>query len=368
MAKSLEAYKGCLLGMAVGDAMGSAVDEWTLEEIRKVFGPEGLSGYACLNGYATITAHTQLAAYTANGLLLGMTRGQMRGKMAPYVCYVHIGLYEWARSQTFRRDPDKPFFCWVGEDESMHARRARDNMLVDTLMTDWIGTMEEPKNKRESATVLTTAIPIGLFYDRSRISREEIMRLGAETAAMSHGNSTAFLSAAALSGIISRLAGDGAADLKEAVLETMQDLQSGFGTDYPQAVAEVVTKLRMAVALSESPKVRDLDAMEEMDCDSAVTVLEGAVYACLLHKDSFEQAMAAAVNHSGRSGIVAAVTGALFGCISGTKPMMEYFLKGLEPMPVLEMLAEDLIQGCPMTKNSVLFDFEWDEKYLSYRR
>ena len=66
-------FRGALLGLAVGDAMGYTVDAKTLDEIRADYGPNGLLGYDLVNGYADVTSYTQLAAFSANGLLLGLT-------------------------------------------------------------------------------------------------------------------------------------------------------------------------------------------------------------------------------------------------------------------------------------------------------
>ena len=76
-------YRGCLLGMAVGDAMGYTVASRSLQEIREDYGPNGLLGYDLMNGYAEIASYTQLPAFTCTGLLLGLTRGQLLGRMAP---------------------------------------------------------------------------------------------------------------------------------------------------------------------------------------------------------------------------------------------------------------------------------------------
>ena len=104
-------YRGALLGMAVGDAMGNTVDNKTLTEICEDYGPNGLLGYDLVNGYADVTSYTQVASFCANGLLLGMTRGQMQGKMAPLVRYVNLALREWSRSQHYSA-PERTF-CWL---------------------------------------------------------------------------------------------------------------------------------------------------------------------------------------------------------------------------------------------------------------
>ena len=84
---SKSTYRGALLGLACGDAMGYTVDSRTWDEIKEDYGPNGLLGYDLVNGYAEITSYTQLAAFTCNGLLFGVTRGQMMGKMAPFINY-----------------------------------------------------------------------------------------------------------------------------------------------------------------------------------------------------------------------------------------------------------------------------------------
>ena len=45
MAVKRTSYRGCLLGLAVGDAMGYTVDSRSWQEIREDYGPNGLLGY-----------------------------------------------------------------------------------------------------------------------------------------------------------------------------------------------------------------------------------------------------------------------------------------------------------------------------------
>ena len=44
MALRQTSYRGCLLGMAVGDAMGYTVDNRSWQEIQEDYGPNGLPG------------------------------------------------------------------------------------------------------------------------------------------------------------------------------------------------------------------------------------------------------------------------------------------------------------------------------------
>ena len=78
----------------------------------------------------------------------------------------------------------------------------------------------------------------------------------------------------------------------------------------------------------------------------------------------FDSAMILAVNHSGRSAAVGAVTGALLGARMGYEALPEFYLESLEPLHLLMELANDLVAGCAMEIGSSLFDDDWDRKYL----
>lgn len=363
MDRRLSSYMGCLLGLAVGDAMGVPVDNKPLERIREDYGPSGLMGYDLANGYAEVSSHTQLAAFTCNGLLLGLTRGQMTGTMAPYVGYIALAERNWASLQRYHREPGEQIHCWVARSEPLKARRCMDTLMLDTINRGVSGTMEDPINRFQTPGSITTAIPVGLFFDPNRMGREEIQRLGAEAVAITHGNPLAFLSGAAVSHIISRLSWDAETNLRALVKETIEMLTQRFGREYKQT-GELCQLLRMAASLAASPNVSQCEAMEQLGCDTAARVLAGAVYACLCHPRNFDEAMIVAVNHSGTSAAVGAVTGAILGTVLGVEELPEFYLECLEPARVLLELARDMFQGCPMGRDTRLFDMEWDQKYI----
>lgn len=364
MDRRLSSYIGCLLGLAAGDAMGYAVDDRTLAQIRSDYGPEGLLGYDLVNGYADISSYTQVAAYVCNGLLVGITHGQMTGAMDPFVRYIRLGERDWARTQKYHREPGERIYSWIAKSEPLRSRRCMDTLMLDTLNRGRTGTMEERINRFQTPGAITAAVPVGLFFDPDHSSREEIQRLGAEAIAITHGNPLAFLSGAALAHIISRLTWDAETDLRGVVRETIAMLLNRFGPEYKQA-AEVCQHLRMAMSLAVSHNVAEADAMEQLKCDSACTVLAGAVYAALCHPKNFDEAMITAVNHSGASAAVGAVAGAVLGACLGLEGIPEFYLECLEPAEILAELAADMFQGCPMERQSRMFDMEWDDKYIN---
>ena len=352
--------RGCLLGMAVGDAMGHTVDNRSLAEIREDYGPNGLLGYDLVNGYAEITSYTQIAAFSANGLLLGLTRAKLQGRMAPPVRYIGLGIKEWSRSQQF--GPIEKNFCWLSREPEMKRRYCMDTRMLDALNREVLGTPEAPQYKSNHPGGLTMVVPVALLSQELKLSGTELDRLGAEAVAMTHGEPEAFISGAVLTHILRHLMDDPEQSLQSLLRETVDTVGISFGRDYGES-AKVWELLQLAVTLSMSDRM-SADAMETLGCRTAAEVLAGAVYAVLTCGGDFDTAMITAVNHSGRSAAVGAITGCLLGVILGEKALPEFYLESLEPAGTLMELADDLTAGCPMVAGSNLFDDDWDRKYL----
>lgn len=336
--RRLSTYVGCLLGLAVGDGLGH--------------GPNRLNGYLPTSGY------TQLAAYACNGLLLGVTQGQLSGAMAPPVRYVAMALREWAAGQIWRRETI-PARCWISRSPRMDYRRCPEPGVLDVLTAGQLGTMEDHASSLSGPGALMGAVSVGLFFDPGRLPRREIQRLGAEAAALTHGDPAAFLSGAALAHIISRIVWDCQTDLERLLRETGAMLKKRFGREYHQT-AEVAAKLLMARILAKSGKFTREEALEQLGRDTAAQVLAGAMYCCLTGTGGPEQLLAEAARWSPAG---AAVVGAVLGAACGETVLPKQWREELEENSVLRELAEDMYRGCPMMKGGRVFDIEWDAKY-----
>ena len=355
-------YRGCLLGLAVGDAMGYTVDSRTMDEIREDYGPNGLLGYDLVNGYAEITSYTQLAAFACNGILIGLTRGQLQGKMAPFVRYIALASREWAAGQRPWGRPER-IHCWLMHSKELCRRHCMDTRMLDTLSRSQLGTPEEPMNTFTHAGGLTAAVGVGLFPHHDELTEEEIDRLGAETVALTHGNPLAFLSGCVVANLVSRTMRDRDLSLEELVEQALSAMEEQFGREYSQA-AEISELVRHSIAMAKDEALSSVDAMQNLRCEQAHQVLAGAVYALVSSGEDFDAAMIAAVNHSGRSAAVGALTGAVLGARLGDTALPEFYLECLECADILQELAYDLYQGAPLVVGGRIFDGDWDRKYL----
>lgn len=347
------AVQGCLLGLAVGDAMGGPVDGMKWDDICKDYGPNGLLGYDLVNGSADITSYTQVAAFACNGLLLATSRG----KFDKLPRYLAMSLREWAKSQQFRGNTREKTFCWLAQDPRMRRRSCMDGRVLDALGREALGTPEKPVIRSETPAMLTAAIAPGILYDPEKMSREALIRLGAHAVAFTHGEPRAWISGAVLACAIGSILGDPKKTLDVHFMEAAQAVSEV----YPGEDADGVTGLlKLAVNYARDMELSPLAALSMLGCTTADQCLAGALCACLFYPDNFDEAMIAAVNHSGRSAAVAALTGAILGAKLEAKSLPEFYLESLEQVGILRELAADILQG---GSAEGVFDDDWDQKY-----
>ena len=352
MSKVQDKYRGCLLGLAAGDAMGLTVDNKSWEQIQESYGPNGLLGYDLQEDYAEITSHTQLAAYLCNALLLCSTRrGTPMG-------YIQLGLKEWTRSQQFHRDPEKRF-CWVAKLPAYRRRPCRDARKQHNLRLNALGTPERPSNSQDSPGSLLSAVSIGMYFHPERMEPMQIGQLAAQTVALTHGDPHTFLSAAVLAYAITGILQEPEVSLREHFASAVSAMDQQFKNKFSQAYT-VASFLTDVLEQADKDVFPQRSIMEKLQCRTALEVLGGAMYASLLCQENFDGAMITAVNHSGYSSAVGAVTGAILGAHMGCEALPEFYLESLEVKEPLWYLADDMVSGTPITG---IFDDDWDQKY-----
>lgn len=350
-------FKGCLLGMAVGDAMGAPVDGKHYRDICQMYGPAGLLGYDSANGLAEITSYSQVAMFAANGLLVGAAR--VRTSADDQLRYITAALKEWARVQHLPGAPENRI-CWLRHIAQLRRRRCMDPRTLDALTRDVLGSPETPANQSAGPGTLTAVIPVALFFQPERMDFWELGRLGARIVALTHGDPMAYLSGALLAYALAGIVHDSACAMEDQFLHAAQ----AVATQFPGAAsAKLQALIQKAAAMAKDPTILSVQAMETLECNTAAQVLAGAVYAVLFGNGDFDASMITAVNHSGKSAAVGAVTGALLGAAQGEAALPEFYLDCLDCDHVIRELAQDLHTACPKGWQKRLFDDDWDKKY-----
>lgn len=341
--------------MSVGDAMGVPVDKKSLAEIYEDYGPNGLLGYDLTGGNAEVSSYSQIAAFTGNGILLGVARGKQ--DLLPYIT---VALREWARNQNFHRDPEVSR-CWVAKPKCLRLHNNRDARLLDALRPQTLGSPDAPTNLNNSPGVLTEAIPLALYAYGHQITESDLATLAVRAAALTHGHPETFLSVAALAVCLLRILSNPGACVEDQIVYAVQLVHAQYGIAFSSAAERLTARIGRALSMAEDDRFDIRVEMERLECNTAADCLAGSVYACATSGGDFDTALITAVNHSGASAGVGAVTGAIMGAKLGADALPDFYLESLECAPELEVLSCDLLQS---KVTSGLFDDAWDHKYI----
>lgn len=362
--KDQEKYRGCLIGGAIGDALGYPVEFLDAGSIFQQYGEHGITEYSLKNSVAEISDDTQMTLFTANGLLLGTTRGMTRGIMGKYSDYIAGCYKDWYQTQC-KDNAEGAYHCsWLVNIPELHASRAPGNTCLSAIAQGADGTIEKPINQSKGCGGIMRVAPIGLYFEGKRYTQKEIDRIGAEAAAITHGHELGYIPAAALTHIIQLVTHDAEITLLAAVQDSMAAMKELF----PEAkhLKELFALVQKAIHLS-SEDSDDLDAIGELgEGWVAEETLAIAIYCSLKHRNSFEEAVTAAVNHSGDSDSTGAVTGNIMGAYLGLHGIPEKYIEHLELKDIILEVADDLYHDCKMTEYSTDCDDVWEHKYIQH--
>ena len=128
-------FLGSMVGGAVGDALGYPIEFMSAEEIKREFGAAGVTDFVLHDGIAEISDDTQMSLFTAAGLLLGMTRGMLRGFLAAPFEYVDYTYRDWYRTQTrpYPIPQGERRYSWLANVKELYHRRAPGNTCLSVL-------------------------------------------------------------------------------------------------------------------------------------------------------------------------------------------------------------------------------------------
>lgn len=362
-------FRGCMIGGAVGDALGYAVEFSSENQIFSQYGKRGITEYNLSGGKAIVSDDTQMTMFTATALLDGATRGKMRGIMGNFEDYIALEYGGWYLTQTapFPVDIDENYakYGWIMNDPRLFKRRAPGNTCLSALAGGKTGTLEEPINNSKGCGGVMRVAPVGLYFangNYDKMPQTEIDLIGAKAAAITHGHELGYIPAAALVHILSLLAKDDSVSVLDAVADSVAAMRKIFKVSKQ---LEYFSRLMEKAAALAAGSDNDLDAIHELgEGWVAEETLAIAVYCAIKYQSDFEKAICAAVNHNGDSDSTGAVCGNILGAHLGLSNIPQKFQTDLEFYDTLTTLADDLLDDCKMCEFGDYYDEAWDEKYI----
>ncbi len=381
-----DAIRGSLIGGAAGDALGYAVEFVREDYIFSHYGKDGITEYQLdpISHKAIISDDTQMTLFTANGLLVGDTRGAMRGIQGNPRVYVAKAYQDWLTTQEkayevtkAKRDANDSYangVSWLLDVPELFRRRAPGNTCLNALfaarhsgeyVNDYI---RDPRNNSKGCGGVMRVAPVGLNYrPQYGLTAEKIGMEAAQIAAITHGHSLGYMPAFVLAYVVNRIVypeGE-RKTLKEIVLEAKAAAANLFSND--KHLDALCDRIDLAIELSENEE-NDLDNIHRLgEGWVAEETLAIAIYCALKYQDDFNKALIVSVNHKGDSDSTGAVLGNILGAWVGYDKIDEKWKTNLELHDEILEMADDLCYGCPMSEYGHYRDPAWETKYMRMR-
>lgn len=330
--------RGCLLGGAVGDALGAPVEFMSTAEIRAAFGVAGIEEFAPAYGRrGAITDDTQMTLFTAEGLIRAQVRYEGRG-----ICHVpsviHHALLRWLSTQGEKSaalpgEPDG----WLITHKALFAQRAPGMTCLSALrVSKRLG--DEARNDSKGCGAIMRIAPIGLFVNLTPGSSEAAPRayeVACESAKSTHAHRESTLSSGFFALVVGNLMQG--ASLFDAIQASRRPLEAEPGAEFVISVIERAVNLASSSAVSSPELVESLGGGWVAEEALAISLF------CALRAESFEHGVRLAVNHGGDSDSTGSLTGQLLGTLWGAGVIPQRWLDELELRDVIETIATDLL-------------------------
>ena len=337
--RMLDRYRGCLLGGAVGDALGYPIEFFSEGAIRTEYGPKGIQTLAQAGRPAPVSDDTQMTLFAANALVYAWEQ------VLDPVESLWLGYREWLGTQGDPRRMDDPAHpaLWLYKDRRLHARRAPGTTCLSSISTlDQGGTITTPPNNSKGCGTVMRASPFGLAVCAAQAGEDgpaRVYQLAVCDAALTHGHETAWASSGLLAQLVYHIVQE-----RPARDYALQDALDHIGIPGDR---QVLSLLKKAAGLAVTQGISDLDGIHALGegwvADEALAI---AFFCAVRYQNDFAAALRAAVNHKGDSDSTGAICGNILGAWLGAQEVGRAFdLQDLELADVIEKTARLLFDG-----------------------
>lgn len=336
-------YSGCLLGGAVGDALGRPVEFLSIGEIRNQFGPEGIKDFAGTSGdVGAITDDTQMTLFTAEGLLLALRTARQTGAALNPEASVYRAYLRWLSTQG-TTVPGMADEGWLLSIPELYHRRGPGSTCLSALESGRMGTIDRPVNASKGCGGVMRMAPVGLFCAGKHNEGDATMtagrafEIGCDCAAITHGHPLGYLPAGFLAAVTYLLvSGRG---LEESISTTLEVLTERPERERSMLGAQVNHSLRLKRNKKPCPETVERFGGGWVG-DEALAI---ALYCALAAEGDFAKGVRLAVNHSGDSDSTGSITGNILGALLGKGAIPEEWLGKVELGKVIEETALQLL-------------------------
>ena len=341
--------RGCIMGGAIGDALGAPIEFASYDEIISTFGTNGIVDYVeNANGVGEFTDDTQMTLFTVEGLIRYIIRGTLRG-VSSLEMVMHHAYQRWMYTQgevvnSIYYDKISPKENgWLMKEPILQKRRAPGLTCLSALSRDLkvdreLGSPDYRINDSKGCGGVMRVAPIAFFTSSS-------FETGVTVAALTHTHPTGYIAAGFFAEVIKNCCYG--VNIRESVTETLQYVKDNVSIEKS---LETIDAVMEAVQLAEE-YLSGIISFSIPECINqlgggwiAEEALAITIFVSIVFENDFEKGVLAAVNHSGDSDSTGSMVGQLLGVRLGEKVLPQKWIDNLVGNTVVETICTDIIE------------------------
>ena len=354
--------RGCLIGGAIGDALGYPIEFIRYPEVLERFGEQGITEYQKENGIALISDDTQMTLFTACGLLNALTdkkRTKSQKKISKYIYQAYLDWLETQGAKVKYHDVWQST-TWIADIPELHSRRGPGHTCIQALISGKMGRVDKPINYSKGCGGIMRTAPFGLI---SSFTVDTAFEEACNASAITHGHALGWLSAGVQTDMIHRLIFD-SRSLIQAIADSMDDLMKHYPSDDSKELTEIVSRA-IELTKNEAPDIDNISSLGSGSTGEEALAI--ALYANLKYENDFDKVILCSVNHDGDTDSTGAVAGNIAGAITGYSSIDDKWKQDLELKDIILNVADDLYLCGAELNNVIQMDF-WKSKYSLKRK
>ncbi|MFD4673921.1 ADP-ribosylglycohydrolase family protein [Lentzea sp. NPDC058450] len=327
--------RGCLIGGAIGDALGANTENLPMEVVYERHGPDGITD---LPEKPDITDDTQMTLFTFEAVIRAHVRERITGErdltgitQNAYQRWLHTQKTPWEKARGVHSTVDEPD-GWLVSHQDLFRMRAPGltctSALQEYARTGEQATITKPVNDSKGCGGAMRVAPVALTDEDPVV----VFALAAANAALTHGHPSGYLSAGVFAVLVHQLLRGKA--LPAALDVAVDSLVRREG--HEEVVAGIEHALELAATGDPSvAKVEELGRGGVGD-----TALAIALYS-VLATDNPNDALLVSVNHGGDNDSTASMAGNLAGALYGVEELRPEWVERVQFRPVIDAMVAD---------------------------
>ena len=330
-------FRACLLGGAIGDAVGRPIERVRIKDIKDRYGEDGIQDMATVGMKGRFTDDTQMTIFTADGLIKSALKTGDDDATPDYPT-VYESYKDWYKTQTEGRKNEPEIMQdrgWVGKLDELYYPNGAGRTTLGAMESGVMGTPENPINNANSCGAVMRVAPAGLMYHEDPKMAFDV---GVRCGAMTHSGAEAYLPAGVFAAMVAYvIQGENC----ETALDKSIDILKEY--DKSEASEKLIKLLEDAKTYAKDENLDHEVAIDKLGKgwrgDEALAI---TAYCVLKEPNDFKKAILMSVNHDGDSDSTGAMVGNLLGAFHGLDKIPQGWAETVEISDEIKELADDL--------------------------